>query len=420
MKIAISKDFEKNKYWIIALYLNITLITRFVASAYSIIARSTFKFSSILQWVLILPWLIYFFAHVLSKGVKIRQLLVFVVWGFLMVYTFFVTRPRDFLMRQAFVEGISHIVIPAIMIQEVTEADKMFDALEKYVGVCTVTCILQFFSPSLMRNAYYSFSYLTFIPSAICFAHVLQGRFSRHLIPLIIMAVANLLYGGRGFFLCMAVFLLIYSFTYFKSNKNVLAIVTLLAISILVFSLFGDAIISLITGIGISSRTISFATGELNDNSRIHIWTSLLSEFIKEPLKIRGLLSDREYLAIVFQRYSEQAIAGWYSHNFAVEILFEFGIVGVFILLFAFRKYFGINKELKKRKNEKEIVLFYIVSAFFFAKMSISSSYLIDLTTGIIIGFMIAYKSNILYTEKYYSRTNTLSDNNAIRSESER
>ena len=309
-----------------------------------------------------------------------------------MAVTYFITRPRDFLMRQTFVDGLSHIVIPSIMIQEVTEPEKMLRALEKYIGICTITCVMQFFTPVMAGNAYYSFSYLTFLPSAICFAYVLRGKSSKYIIPLIITMVTNLIYGGRGFFLCIAVFAFLYSFVYLKKDKAVMTFAIFFLIIVLLISLFGRWIATAITGIGISSRTLSFLTGEISDGSRLRIWRSLLSEFIKNPLKIRGLLSDREYLANVYHHYTNVAIAGWYSHNFVIEILFELGIAGLGVLLIVAKHFVYVIKKLKSENDDDGLILFIIIASLFLGKMSISSSYLIDLSTGIFMGFLLVYK----------------------------
>ena len=395
MKITISRDFERNKYWIIALYINITLITRLISSLFSIITRTSFsRYTSMLQWgILILP-LGYFFLTVIARGIKKRQLAIITIWAFMMFITRFVTKPQDFLMRQALVEGISHLVIPAVMIQEVTDAKRMIEQLEKYVGLCTVTCLLQFFTPGLARNAYYSFSYITFFSATICLGHMLKEGSKKDWICFLVISFTNLFYGGRGFFLCIAVFLAFYTLMYYRKNKTVLALVGLFILFTIIYTLFGDMILSGLSGLAGYSRTLAFMSGDRTDNSRLKIWESLMTEFARSPFKVRGLLSDREYLAVVFHRYSEKAIASWYSHNFAVEIIFEFGVFGIFILLYLFGNLNKVYRNLKKETDEDRTLLFFLVASLFLGKMSISSSYLIDLTSGIFIGFLLVYRSN--------------------------
>lgn len=395
MNITISRDFERNKYWIIALYINITLITRLISSLFSIVTRTSFsRYTSMLQWGILLLPLGYFFLTVIVRGIKKRQLAIIIIWAFMMFITRLVTKPQDFLMRQALVEGLSHVVIPAVMIQEVSDAKKMIEQLEKYVGVCAVTCLLQFLTPGLARNAYYSFSYITFFPAAICLGHVMKEGGRKYWISFLIISLTNLFYGGRGFFLCIAVFLVFYTLMYYRTNKTVLALVGAFIIFAIIYTLFGDMILSGLSGRFVSSRTIAFLTGERTDSSRFRIWGSLLSEFAKAPFTIRGMLSDREFLAVEFHRYSERTIAGWYSHNFIVEIIFEFGVVGILILLCLFGNLNKINRNLKKQTDEDKTLLFFLVASLFLGKMSISSSYLIDLTSGVFIGFLLVYRSN--------------------------
>ena len=404
MKITVSRDFEGNKYWIIALYVNITLITRLISSLFAIVTRNPFsQYTSILQRLILLLPLGYFFLNVIVRGVKKKQLAIVLIWVALMLITRYVTKPQPFLMRQALNDGISHIVLPAVMIQEVTDATKMLEQLEKYVWICTVVCLLQFITPGLAFNAYYSFSYITFFPAAICLGHMLKEGDRKHWICFLIISFTNLFYGGRGYFLCIAVFLIFYTLMYFRSNKTVIILVALFAVFAVIYSLFGDLILSGLSGRFIYSRTLSFLSGEKTDNSRFHIWKYLMTEFGKAPFKIRGLLSDREYLAVEFHRYSEKAIAGWYSHNFIVEIIFEFGIWGILVLLSLFANIRRIYINLKKENDEDKILLFFLVVSLFLGKMSISSSYLIDLTSGIFIGFLLVYRSKsfILSGKRY-------------------
>lgn len=59
--------FERSKYKIISLYINITLITALFSQIYRIILRRPFEYRSILMWGILIVPLIYFFLESNSK-----------------------------------------------------------------------------------------------------------------------------------------------------------------------------------------------------------------------------------------------------------------------------------------------------------------------------------------------------------------
>lgn len=391
MKIHINKSFEDNKYKIIALYINISLITNTVAALYSIVFRTEFLYRGILTWVILAIPLLYYFYNILKNKILVSQACVFLVWAGIMILSYFIFKPYDYLFNPTVADGISHVVLPIVLILEVTDYDKFFRAFKPYVFIGAFYCLLQIFIPIKVQGAYYAFSYITLIPALFCLVVGLMQN-SKYLVGFVFFLFFGVVFGGRGQLLCFVVafVLLVY---FFHNNKKVLIIsISLIIVFVTVF-IFSDQLLRILVEVIPSSRIVGFLSGAITDNSRTIVWEALLKEFWNNPFAIHGILSDRIMIGKLLHLHTEVAIAGWYSHNFIVEIIYEFGIVGIVFLLFFFWKVIKCMISLFRRKDNYQIFLFIIFAAYFFGKLSISSSYLIDLATGNFLGILLCFQN---------------------------
>ncbi|NVF17349.1 hypothetical protein HV446_06025 [Enterococcus faecium] len=109
-------------------------------------------------------------------------------------------------------------------------------------------------------------------------------------------------------------------------HKKKLQAFSVITFSLLLFLMRDNLIhllLSITTKLGIYSRTLTtIASGTFTTSlGREDIYSQVLSSFMNNPFKIRGINAD-------------YALTGIYSHNFILELLYEFGfILGVIIVL---------------------------------------------------------------------------------------
>lgn len=138
-------------------------------------------------------------------------------------------------------------------------------------------------------------------------------------------------YCSRGPLFCIGLFGIYFIMKYFHNNGHDLIVITVLiffSIFVVYFKDFVNILDSLLTSLGISSRTLYlFINKNLGyDSGRDLIWNGLISEISKNPFRIRGINS--EYL-----------LYNTYAHNIIIELIYQHGIIiGGFFLLIIFHK----------------------------------------------------------------------------------
>lgn len=384
-----STTFELKKYKIISLYLNISLVSNTFIQLWLILFKKNFVYGSFINLIILFIPLTIFSIHFLKNRVLLTNIVFTLIWLSLIGSSYLIFHPPAFLLRQVIVDGISHIIIPLLLILEITDMRKFYDSLIPYMNLGLFYCFLQFIYPS---PSYYGFTYITAAPSLLSLLLALSLK-GRYILFFMIFSISNLLFGGRVWLLYYFIaFILI---IYFNQRKIKTIIFLLIALIILILLLtLINQIVNALYSIFPSSRLLSYSVGEFSDNSRSVIWSTLLTEFLKNPLKIRGILSDRLFIAKFYNVTNEGQMAGSYSHNFVIELIYTFGVFGIVILLYFIFKVLRTLKFLYLRKEFYETTIFIIYTALFFGKLSVSSSYLIDLNTGIFLGLLFVLNYN--------------------------
>jgi len=127
------------------------------------------------------------------------------------------------------------------------------------------------------------------------------------------------IFGSRGAFACVGMYILVYLYRNFRFNREILKTLFFVLFFILLF-IFRNQIInifaSFLNNIGIYSRSVQLLLeGEfVSSDGRLDIYTQLINDIVNNPLAIRGVNAEYNVVNI-------------YAHNFIIEILYQFGII---------------------------------------------------------------------------------------------
>lgn len=383
-----SNKFDKNKYKIVALFLNISLVGNFISGLFTLVLKHEILSRTKLQFFILVIPILYFLYWILfvKKSITKSTCLVLGWWLLIVFSSFLIFHPPGYLMTQTIVEGLSHIVLPVFLITELNDLDKLLLAFKPYIFLGFLYCILQYILPSSSGAYYYGFTYSTLAPGIIALNLAFFAS-KKYIFFFLVYFVSNLLFGGRAAILCYFIAFLLIIFLSHTKNRTIMLL--LISSTLLIVFLLYEKIINIVVYLIPNTRFSKFFTGEYQDNSRSIIWMTLLQDVLDHPLYIRGILSDRLAIAKLFNVADESLVSGWYSHNFIIEILYEFGIWGCFFLVFFFIKIGKTIKLVYSRGKTSDIIFLITYLAYFFGKLSVSSSYLIDLSTGAFLGFLI-------------------------------
>ena len=188
-------------------------------------------------------------------------------------------------------------------------------------AICvTVFAILRFaLRPGSGREYNMAVGYALLYPLLI---HTLETKKRIWFLPVVILEFSLvLIFGSRGAALCFLVFLF-YLFVLSSSTNTVLQFIgkigSLLAVALII--IFYDSIIlrvtSLFSGLGFSSRTLSYYVANIldSDSGRINLWARMWRYVLEKPILGYGIAG-------------ELTIMGTYPHQVFIEMMMHFGLV---------------------------------------------------------------------------------------------
>lgn len=194
-------------------------------------------------------------------------------------------------------------------------------------GISVITLVLfLIFKNNMFSNGYsMGFANIMIFPSNILIYYLFNNKLKKmHKLCAIILFIANffiiLAVGSRGALINIMFFLLYMIFFEQKNKvrKYIFCLSTIIVfLIIMAYSKEITVALSQISSkIGLNSRTLNLLlSNNINhDSGRRELWAIVLSEICVSPFSIRGINAD--YLLI-----------GIYSHNFIIELLYEFGIL---------------------------------------------------------------------------------------------
>ena len=262
------------------------------------------------------------------------------------------------------------MVIPSALclstITNIENAEKALYVISWVTLVFVIYYIVEFFKGSFIIESYnMSFSYGCLLPMVSFYR---QRKLIDYLIAILLLVIV-LAIGSRG---AAIVFIFYVFYDIFQSNKKWSLIfivgILLLFLSLPTLSIYLDTI-------GINSRTLTLlANGDINqDSGRSVIYNYFINLLNTHPLLGLGLFGDRVYLD------------GYYCHNIFLEMLLNFGYLGVLFIWPVILIIIGWIYVNSNKINKNRIVCYTIV---LIGPLLVSHSYLTYVEFGIYCGFL--------------------------------
>lgn len=172
-------------------------------------------------------------------------------------------------------------------------------------------------------------------------------------LPLVFVIVV---YGSRGALACILMYLLIHMYRmlfYSKKKLQPSIFISVLILGLLSRKVLLQLLLNITSKFGSYSRTlVTLDSGNfIESDGRRLIYSRVWEAFKQEPFKVRGINAD-------------YALTGIYSHNFILELLYEFGlIIGLLIVTYIF--IISIKIVCAKNFNIKRRIMFVFLSVWF-------------------------------------------------------
>ncbi len=245
----------------------------------------------------------------------------------------------------------------------ISDYDKLLNKLVVTSFFISIITLIAFvvLGNNLFSNGYsMGFANIMIFPTNILIYYILNKKTKMmYKILSIILFVSNIFvifaFGSRGALLdIVAFFLFEIFFNKEKSLKKYLICFTFI-IALVILILFYQSIIQILieifSNLDLNSRTLYILLTEItHDSGRSELWNIIITGIKNSPFSIRGI--NAEYLLL-----------GIYSHNFILDLLYEFGLF-LGIPAIGYISY-GIIKTLFAKKNGYTIILQLVLFSFF-------------------------------------------------------
>lgn len=289
---------------------------------------------------------------------------------------------------------IYNIFLTILLFSQISSVGGLEQKFKFYIYVAVVYSALQYFV--FIKNGEYSmnYSYNVMIPALLSLCMVINHQKKYFLFPLAYLFIINLICGSRGSIICygIAIMLIIYM------KKKGKIIFTMLFLIMIVCLYYFKQIFIVLSEFFPMSRTIKlFAEGDVFYLSGRNVYYEYIIKMIyKDSWKMHGIYSDRLFLAEYFHRIEPNEIFGSYAHNFFLEVLFQFGFIGIPVIVASIGILVYTGYRVKKKEHSLVVKDLFIVSfAYCIGQLMVSSSYLIAPSFGLLVGELF-----VIYSKK--------------------
>lgn len=241
--------------------------------------------------------------------------------------------------------------------------------------------LLFFVLNKIEENTYSQYSGYVAMTAAVISVSVLFEKFKLIHLANLILSLSVIIYAGaRGPFVCFILFVGI-KFLLIRgmSFKKHTLIIILTGVIVVLILLYFQEILGYLSGIGAgkgySLRLLTKMTNEtlLKDVDRDLLRRYSIQLISENPIFGVGIYNDRILLTNLMG-VSISETAGWYPHNFFLEVLLQFGIIVgslmIVWILWVFYRAIIINRDV----DSKDVLLMFF--AFGFLPLLFSESYL--------------------------------------------
>ena len=339
---------------------------------------------TLLQKITTVACLIVSVAIIIFKNKIIQLLKCSLVWVVLHVIAYIVNPDISILFSRIIIYSFGYLVVLACLFITIEDLTSFIKAYTPYIYISVLLSVLQVLCYT--KSGVYSmqYSYYTVPVAIICMCQTKKSTL--FYIPLLIIILTDLVCGSRGCFLCFVI-AVIFIELLSESSANRVIVVSVLAIAFALLIINLPSVAKLALRVLPDSRTLLYlAEGNLNLSGRDVYYGQLFGEIVESGFSIHGLYSDRLFMANYFSRTTMAEIYGSYSHNIIIEVLFQFGWLGIPVLVIML---LGLCKSflaVKRSKEEAQQTIWICFASFALGQLLVSSSYLTAISFGAMLG----------------------------------
>lgn len=386
-------------YWFTAFYLNMDMLEDMIKTAYVLLAhREPFYLLNILFSLIGSGAAL---CTMLCRKVDIKFITITFSLFALYAVSLLITPEISVILKTSIVRSVIYLLLLLYLMSQISDVGLLFNFFIPYVYLGVLYTLLSYLAhdtPLMEETHYMEFTYNTMIPMLTVFVIAFYGRSVRGMkrpFALLFFGfffAANIAMGGRATLLCVGLcFLMLLYFQKLK-RKQIFVSVAVIALG-LVVAFHYDSFNFFLTTLFPDSRTVQrMQNGELlntETSTRMRIYKYILLSFMEHPFAIRGLLSDRVYIAKLFGDTAPKEVYGWYAHNFVLELLFQFGVMAIPIITAFLCGFVNTAANVKKSNNTSLKRVFLISSAYCIGQLSVSASYLTAKSFAFLLGILL-------------------------------
>jgi hypothetical protein len=351
--------------------------------------------------ILSIFWIIgiYFCLSLIFKSIRLVDIV-----GYLAICSFYYLSPTIYPNTRLYVENTFSIfalqTLPFYILALLIDFHRDKTALtiiSKLQLVMTALIILlsmRGFINNSLKGDDMGMSYSVLFPAMFLYYTYSETKNKLDLMFFLLGVAMILVFGTRGPFLCLIVFLLVFLFLNYRQNA-VMTINLLLVIGAIFIFLRPIMIVLMFLTrmVGLSTRIFE---SYLEDNLLNYENSSGRNEI--HEILWNYIINDRGGIGYGFG--SDRIISGFYAHNLVYEVWTDFGLyIGTFLLILFV---FFIVKTFRKAYGSDSFNLFLMLLICSVGRLMLSSSYLQDLQFYFLIGFCV----NILRSRNIESENN--------------
>ncbi|MCR0384944.1 glycosyltransferase [[Clostridium] innocuum] len=248
---------------------------------------------------------------------------------------------------------------------KITDYKRVYHAILNNILLIDISCYITYFFHTSKLSSNMVFSYTLILPLFFHLNELFDRKSKFHGIISLIDIVLLLLYGSRGCFLAITIYLIMYILVIkkYRPNKITIIVALIMCMLLIVFTVMNgfEFIFDLFLKNGKYVRNLDLlAHGTFfNNNGRFRIYSMFYNLIMQKPIIGWGIAAD--------------FVVGEYQHNLILELYFEFGLILgtilIGVLVYSLLRLF-------KTKNKLHLMLLVIFFSAGIIPLMLSSSYL--------------------------------------------
>lgn len=369
----------------VALFYNIGMLSQIIDVLCVIILGDQIPAVTVASKLLICVLLLLSVYLVIKKGYIVELSVLSAVWLALHIIAFLIDNRISIFATRIIVYSYGYLVIGALLIAMIDDVSILIQKFTNYIFVSAVFCFIQFFY--FRKTGLYSmqFSYYTLSSAVLCY--LLGHKKHIYMLLFFLFIISDLLFGSRGCFLCFTIAIFLYQILFHNSGRRVIVLsifISILSILIFNYRLMAQTLL----GVFPNSRALIYlSVGDIHMSGREKYYVNIWEAIKESQFYPHGLYSDRFFMANFHGRYSMEDIYGSYAHNILLEVLYQFGWIGFFVLYFMMSKLIESYKMIKKDNDDMKF-LWIIATSFCVGQLLVSASYLTSVSFGLLVGVL--------------------------------